>query len=153
MIVSDLDQAAAALKLAAARPAGAAALTLVSEPEATRRLGCLGWLELFAEARRAAGLAPEAPGPAELLDCGEEAGHVLAALRLGARALIYRGDAARRRRLEEIAAAAGARLLARAPPAIAAGASPDWLNHLAAELDGRAREPLPPGSHERTGET
>ncbi len=148
MIVSSLEQARDAVRTAGETPAGAAALTLISEPEASARLGVLGWLALFDEARR--GAAP-GTGP-DLLDCGPRAGHVLAALRLGARGIVFRGDAERARRLSEIAVAKGAVLLRETPEAIDADTAPDWRNALIAQLAGDQARPLPEGSRKGNGE-
>lgn len=46
------------------------------------------------------------------VDCGERAGDVLAGLRIGCRKLVYRGDAARLARLQDIALQLGAQVVA-----------------------------------------
>lgn len=54
------------------------------------------------------------------VDCGERAGDVLAALRIGCRKLVYRGDAQRLARLQDIAQQLGAVVTATIEPPLLA---------------------------------
>jgi len=113
-VVGTLDEARAALRAAAAR--GVAA-TLVNPPGAAAYLGA-GFLWAVVEAARA-----EVPGVAveAVMDCGDDPGWALAALRTGFKSIVLGGNRRARARVAAIARAMGARLLAR-PPAAAAEA-------------------------------
>ena len=112
VIFHSLDHARAAL--AAAREARVP-LVLRTAPGAAAYAG-VGYLKAIVERARA-----EAPGVAmnAEIDCGEDPGLALAALRAGWTALRLSGRADVRRRIAEIAEAKGARLIAdadREPP-------------------------------------
>ena len=112
-----LEEARAALNAAAAR--GAAA-TLVSPPGAAAYLG-VGFFWAVVEAARA-----EVPGVAleAVMDCGDDPGWALAALRTGFKSVVLGGNRRARARVAAIARAMGARLLLRPPRATAeAGAA------------------------------
>ena len=106
-IVHGWTDAAAAL---AAVPPGSRAV-LMSAPDAGSYAGA-GWFAALAVRARA-----EFPAVDQswILDCGDAPGHVLAALRAGVAAIVFTGAPALRARLEEIAAAHGATILAQAP--------------------------------------
>lgn len=74
-----------------------------------------------------------------ILDCGEQPGAALAALRLGVAGLVLRGPPAALADLQLRAAACGALLLSTPPPALDLGEA-RALPHLLAWLDG---QPLP----------
>jgi hypothetical protein len=101
IVVHSLDHAKAALAaaLAAKRP-----ITLVSAPGAGASMGAAWFLALVAEAARA---CPGADAD-HVLDCADEPGAVLAALRAGAKRIRFTGDAKVREKLAAIAAASGA---------------------------------------------
>jgi hypothetical protein len=95
IVVHSLDQARAAVRAAAAlgRP-----VTLQSARGAAGDAGSAWWQALIEAA--GAGTA--------ILDCGDEAGTVLGALRIGLRHLRFTGPAATRERLAAIAVQTGA---------------------------------------------
>jgi acyl-CoA reductase-like NAD-dependent aldehyde dehydrogenase len=101
VIIHSLAHACAALS--AAREAGTA-VTLASAPAAAGYAGP-AWFQAIIE--RAAAAVPGA-GFSAILDCGEEAGTALAALRYGVRRVRFAGDTEAGRRLAEIAAELGA---------------------------------------------
>jgi hypothetical protein len=103
IIVHSLEHAAAAV--AAAAELGVP-LTLVSAPRAGGYAGPL-WFKLLVAA--ASARHPEV-AVTTILDCGDEPGTVLAALRIGVKRVRFTGGEAARRRLAEIAAARGAML-------------------------------------------
>ena len=104
ILVHDLIDARTA---AAAAAELAVPLTLASAPGAAAYLGP-GW----ARALRAA-LAREFPAPKVriVLDCADQPGHALAAMRMGAAAVRFTGRASVARKLKEIAAAQGAEVI------------------------------------------
>ncbi|WP_064742492.1 hypothetical protein [Azospirillum sp. B4] len=96
-----LDDARAALAAAAGAP-----VHLVSAPDAAGALGAGGWRALLDAIARE---FPDAPVTA-VLDCGDAAGHALAALALGVTDIRFSGEAAAAARLSDIAQARGGRL-------------------------------------------
>jgi len=111
IIIHSLAHAVAALSAAA--EAGQP-IVLASPPDAGIYAGP-GW---FREVMRAARQAvPEARCTA-LLDCGEDAGAAMAAIRAGVEAIVFTGPAGVAARLADIAAQAGIRLLTERPAAI-----------------------------------
>jgi hypothetical protein len=110
-VVHGLGHAVAALAAAAAagRP-----VVLLSAPHAGGNAGP-GWFrELVAAAREA---VPRAECAA-LLDCGDEAGSVLAASRAGVEGVVFTGRVDVARRLADIAARHGTRFLTARPAAL-----------------------------------
>lgn len=105
-VVRSLDEARTVLQ--SAQAAGAVA-TLVSPPNAAATLGLGFFWALVAAARS------EAPGVAveAVMDCGDDPGWALAALRTGFTSVVLRGDRRARARVAAIARAVGARILAR----------------------------------------
>jgi hypothetical protein len=104
VVVHDLEQAQAAL--AVARELGVA-IVLRSAPDAAAYAG-VGYLKALGE------LA----GEQLLIDCGDDAGLVMAALRAGCRRLAFSGSAELALRLADMAAQAGAEFRHEtAPPA------------------------------------
>jgi fructose/tagatose bisphosphate aldolase len=101
IVVHSLEHAAAAV--AAAAELGVP-LTLVSAPRAGGYAGPL-WFKALVDAAAARHPGVEVTA---ILDCGDEPGTVLAALRTGLKHLRFTGADAARRRLAEIAAAQGA---------------------------------------------
>ncbi len=101
VVIHSLEHARAAL--AAAEAAGTS-VTLASAEAAGGYAGP-GWFKAIVDIA-----AAEFPGVVTtcVLDCGEEAGTVLAALRLGLRRVRFTGPAAAAARLNEIAAEIGA---------------------------------------------
>ncbi len=118
LVVHDLAQARVALR--AAREAGRAA-ALWSPPGAAAYWGAAYFAELAAQARAAE------PGADAVfvLDCGAEAGAVMAALRCRVTALCFTGPEEARARLADMAVQAGAALLADRPPAVDLGHEDD----------------------------
>jgi hypothetical protein len=108
VVVHSLDHARAAVTAAAAL---GVPVMLASAPAAGGYAGP-AWFKALVEAACAA--CPEAEVSA-LLDCGEEAGTVLAALRLGLKRLRFTGPAATRERLAGLAAALDAAIEGDAP--------------------------------------
>ncbi len=111
IMVHDLAQARAAAAVAGELGLPA---TLTTAPGAAAYLGA-GWAPALMAA-----LAREFP-EAEIglvLDCGDRAGHVLAALREGVRLVRFTGRKAVATKLAEIAAAQGAELLRGRMPAL-----------------------------------
>ena len=97
IIVHSLDHARAALAAAAALKVS---VTLASAPGAATQAGP-GWFKaVIAEAKAA---HPDAAVTA-ILDCGDEPGAVMAALRLGLTELRFGGTAATRTKLEAMGA-------------------------------------------------
>jgi hypothetical protein len=103
IIVHDLDHARAALAAAAAfeRP-----VTLLSAPGAGGYAGAAWFLKVI---ELAAADHPDAEWDA-VLDCDDQAGYVLAALRQGAKAVRYTGSKAIAAKLAAIAERSGARI-------------------------------------------
>jgi hypothetical protein len=100
-VVQHVEQARAAL--AAAAEAGCA-IQLRSAPGAAGYAG-VGYLKALGEQA----------GQELVIDCGEDAGLVMAALRTGCRRLVFSGSEEIRRRLEDMAKQVGAELIAEAP--------------------------------------
>ena len=96
VVVHDLDEARAALADAARR---GVAIQLRSAPDAAAYAG-VGYLQALAAAA----------GHELLIDCGDDAGLVMAALRSGCRKLAFSGDRATAARLADMAAELGAEL-------------------------------------------
>src|SRR5207237_7656052 len=111
IIFHTLAHAVAAL--GAAAEAGRA-VVLASAPDAGIYAGA-GW---FREVLRAAREAVPAAQSSALLDCGEDAGAAMAAVRAGIDAIVFTGRADVAARLGDIATQAGARLLTARPAAI-----------------------------------
>jgi hypothetical protein len=111
IVVHSLGHAVAALKAAAAagRP-----VTLASAPGAGGYAGA-GWFRGLVEAAREA--VPETPFSA-LLDCGDEAGAVLAALRSRVEGVVFTGRADLAHRLGDIARQRGVRFETARPAAL-----------------------------------
>jgi len=107
-VVHSLDEARVAL--AAARAARTRA-TLVSPPGAAAYLG-VGYFAALIEAARA-----ELPDVAfeGVMDCGDDPGFALSALRMGLKCVVLRGDTRARARVAAIARAMGARVLGQSP--------------------------------------
>lgn len=131
-VVHALEHARAALAAAAA--AGVPAV-LVSPPGAAAYLG-VGYFWALVEAARG-----EFPGVAveAVMDCGDDPGFALAALRMGFKAVALGGNRRARARVAAIARAMGARLVARPRGALDLGHCPDAAQACARRL-GR-REP------------
>jgi hypothetical protein len=108
IVVHSLNQAVAALEAAVAANR---AVTLLSAPDAGIYAGA-GWWNALVVAARAA--APAARLSA-ILDCGDQAGAVQAALRAGVETAIFTGRADVAQRLAAIAEQQGARLLTARP--------------------------------------
>jgi acyl-CoA reductase-like NAD-dependent aldehyde dehydrogenase len=111
IIIHSLGHAVAALKAAAA---AGRRVTLASAPHAGGYAGG-GWFRGLVDAAREA--VPEARFSA-LLDCGDEPGSVLAALRSQVEGVIFTGREDVARRLADIARQRGARLETARPIAI-----------------------------------
>ena len=128
IIVHGVDDALAAV--AAARSLGAP-LVLISAPGAAAYAGPGWFLEIVGQARAAGpGLAVSG-----LLDCADEAGHAMAALRAGAKAIVFTGGDVIAEKLTAIAAATAATVHRARPPAFDPGdvrdkqaACRDWLS-------------------------
>ena len=110
IIIHSLPHAVVALSAAAA---ASRSVLLVSPPDAGIYAGP-GW---FRDVLRAANEAvPEARFGA-FLDCGDDAGAVMGAIRAGVRGIVFTGPAAVAARLADIAAQSGARLATERPAA------------------------------------
>lgn len=108
IVVHSLDHAVAALRAAAAADC---AVTLVSAPEAGIYAGA-GW---FAALVALAGDAVPAARFRGVLDCGDDAGAAMAAIRAGVATVVFTGPADTAGRLAEIAAASGGDLVTERP--------------------------------------
>ncbi|HMR32979.1 MAG TPA: hypothetical protein PKA13_11845 [Geminicoccaceae bacterium] len=97
VVVHDLPQARAALGLEAA---GQLSVTLVSAPDASRHAG-VGFLHAL-EVRL---------GRVIVVDCGGDAGLVMAGLRAGLRSFLFTGSADTRARLADMARQLGGEVL------------------------------------------
>ena len=111
IIIHSLAHAVAAL--GAAAEAGRT-VVLASPPDAGIYAGP-GW---FREVLRAAREAVPAAQSSALLDCGQDAGAAMAAVRTGVEAIVFTGRADVAARLGDIATQAGARLLTARPAAL-----------------------------------
>ncbi len=87
-------------------------LTMISAPGAAAYAGPVWFLALVERARAA---APDA-SIAGILDCADDPGHALAALRAGAKAIVFTGDDILAKKLAALAEASGAVVLRRRPP-------------------------------------
>ncbi|MFQ3622605.1 MAG: hypothetical protein SNJ73_03575 [Acetobacteraceae bacterium] len=114
--VHGIGEARAAL--AAARAAGVG-VDLLSAPGAGGFAGAGWWLALT---RRARSDVAEVPGT-DVLDCDDEAGFAVEALRAGCAAVVFTGPSAQAERLAAIARSLGARLLRDRPPSLDLGRS------------------------------
>ena len=117
IIIHSLAHAVAALSAAveAGRP-----VVIASAPDAGIYTGP-GW---FGTVLRAAGEAVPGAQFDALLDCGDDAGAAMAAIRAGIPAIVFTGGADVAARLADITAQAGARLVTERPaPALDLGAS------------------------------
>jgi hypothetical protein len=114
VIIHGWPDAQAALAAAPLSHAGGP-LTLVSAPGAGGYAGA-AWFAALARQGEAA-----FPHVAQrwVLDCADAAGHVLAALRAGVRAVVFTGAPDLRARLASVAAACGAELLDARPESAA----------------------------------
>ena len=111
IVIHSLAHAVAALNAAAEarRP-----IALASAPDAGVYAGPAWFREIMEAARQA---VPEARFTA-ILDCGDDAGAAMAAIRAGVEAIVFIGRTDVAVRLADIAAQAGARLLTARPAAI-----------------------------------
>jgi acyl-CoA reductase-like NAD-dependent aldehyde dehydrogenase len=126
IVIHSLGQAIAALKAAAGQR-----LVLLSAPGAGGYAGA-GWFRALVDAARAA--VPQASFTA-YLDCDDEAGTALAALRAGIDGVLFTGSAEIAQRLADIAAQQGAHLATARPT----GALDLGVYFVAAEADLIAR--------------
>lgn len=110
LIVHSLSQAVAALKAAAV---AGVAVVLASAPEAGSSAGPGWWRALVEEARKTVPAAEAAT----LLDCGDEPGAALAAIRTQVEAVLFCGRADVAARLADIARQHGVRLATTRPAA------------------------------------
>ncbi|MFQ5955791.1 MAG: hypothetical protein ACE5JZ_12070 [Kiloniellales bacterium] len=101
VVVHSLDHARAALRAAEAH---GVAVTLLSGPGAAGYAGPAWFRELIAAATAE---HPQARVKA-VLDCGDAAGHAMAALRAGLKAIRFQGDPAVADRIAELAQGYGA---------------------------------------------
>jgi hypothetical protein len=108
IIIHSLAHAVAALRLAAGRP-----VVIASARDAGIYAGP-GW---FGAVLRAAREAVPAAECTALLDCGDDAGAAMAAIRAGLEAIVFTGRADVAARLADIAVQAAARLLTERPAA------------------------------------
>ncbi len=118
IVVHGLADARAAL--AAAREAGSP-VALWSAPDA----GCYGGAAWFAELTAQAAAAEPGATFETALDCGDDAGVAAEALRHGLRRVRFSGAVATRRKLEQIAGALGAAVVADRPDALDPQHEPD----------------------------
>lgn len=132
VVIHCLAHAVAALE--AAEQAGAS-ITLLSPPSFAA-YGGAGFFNAIVSRARAK--VPAAKFEA-ILDCGEAPGLTLGALRSGAKAVRFDGRPAVRKKIAEIAAAHGARLLAIRPRALDLLDSADPHTACLAWLRGRVR--------------
>jgi len=114
VIVHSLDQARTAARMAAA---GGRDLDLRSGPGAGAYAGGGWWTALVAQ------VAAEFPGLAlrGVLDCDDDAGAAMAALRAGVIHLAFAGPPALRRRVADLAAQSGAEIVDIGEPALDLG--------------------------------
>ncbi len=111
VMVHGLDDARAAARAALAL---GVAVTLISAPAAGGYAGA-GWFRALAAQVRA-----EFPGVdlAAVLDCGDQPGAVMAALRAGVTEIVFTGDPAVAAKLQAMAKASGAIVRTDRPPAL-----------------------------------
>lgn len=98
-----------AMRAGAAAHALGVPLTLISAPAAAASMGPAWFAEMVRNLERA---YPDLDVEA-VLDCGDAAGYAMAALRCGVRAIRFSGRPAVAGKIEDIAAAYGARLVER----------------------------------------
>lgn len=128
VLVHGLDDALAAAEAAAVR---GMALVLVSAPGAGGYAGGGWWRALVETVREASpGLAVTA-----VLDCGDEAGRVLAALRAGVTDVCFHGPEVVTARLRAIATQSGAALWTTLPSAFDPRGERDKVGAIAQWLD------------------
>ena len=108
VVIHSLTQAVAALEAAAAVERE---IIVLSAPDAGIYAGA-SWFKAVVEAAR---LAVPAASFSAILDCGDDAGATLGALRAGVATVIFTGRADVAKRLAEIAGAQGIRLLTTRP--------------------------------------
>ena len=108
LVVHGIDDALQAV--AAARDLDTP-LTLISAPGAAAYAGPVWFLALVEQARAA---SPDLP-IAGVLDCADDAGHAMAALRAGVEAIVFTGDDPVAGKLSAIAEASGAVVLRARP--------------------------------------
>ncbi len=89
-----------------------APLTLISAPGAAAYAGPVWFLALVEQARA---VSPETP-IGGVLDCADDPGHAMAALRAGVEAIVFMGDDTVSDKLATLAEASGAVVLRRRPP-------------------------------------
>ncbi|HVC53130.1 MAG TPA: hypothetical protein VND87_14010 [Stellaceae bacterium] len=109
--IHSLAQAVAALEISVA---GRHAIVLLSARDAGIYAGPGWWAALIEAAREAL----PAARCAAILDCGDDAGAAMAAIRAGVEAIVFTGRADVAERLEDIATAQGCRLLTERPDAL-----------------------------------
>jgi hypothetical protein len=114
IVVHSLAHAVAALQAAA--EAGEPVL-LLSAVDAGLSAGAGWWREVIAAARASVPTAPAVVQAMALLDCGDDAGAVQAALRDGIEAIVFTGPAEVAERLADIAGQHGSRMRFERPPA------------------------------------
>ena len=108
LVVHGIGDVAAAVEAARALDAP---LTLISAPGAAAYAGAPWFLALVDQARELApGLAVTG-----ILDCAEDPGHAMAALRAGAAAIVFTGEAAVAEKLSALAAESGSAVLRERP--------------------------------------
>ncbi len=129
VVVHGLDQAHDAL--AAAERVGVA-VDLLSGPGAAAYAGAAWWLAMT----RAARAAYAAVAGRDILDCADEAGIAVEALRAGIRAIVFEGAQTQAERLAAIAEAMGAEVLRSRLPALDLG-RPGAARRLEAWLGGK----------------
>lgn len=107
-------------------------LTLISAPGAAAYAGPIWFLTLVEQARA---VSPEIP-IGGVLDCAEDPGHAMAALRAGVEAIVFTGDDTLADKLATLAQANGAVVLRRRPPCCDPDSAKDKQAAFAAFLSG-----------------
>lgn len=97
------------------------AITLCSAPDAAASLGPAWFRDIILGLEQT---YPDVDMEA-VLDCGDAAGHALAALRAGVRIIRFSGTAKTARKIEDIAGTYGARLVRRSPRILDPRGEPD----------------------------
>ena len=110
------------------------AITLCSAPDAAASLGPAWFRDIILVLEQT---YPEVDMEA-VLDCGDAAGHALAALRAGVRIIRFSGPARTATKIEDIAGTYGARLVRRSPRILDPRGEPDEAAALRAWLKGGA---------------
>lgn len=108
LVVHGIDDVAAAADAARGLDAP---LTLISAPGAGAYAGAPWFLALIDQARD---MAPDL-AIAGILDCADDPGHAMAALRAGAAAIVFTGEAAVAEKLSALAAESGSAVLRERP--------------------------------------